>query len=336
MTYPIHRASYRTLDPHWEGEVFVADIDRTYLATHFSSMRGLAKIPFERAADKEDIAGMARLFREVRRGPTEDRRDTPLYFVSASPSQLRPVIERKMALDGIGFDGTTFKNWGGVVRRLRLRRFREQIGFKLTALLAGRAELPSGAIENLVGDDLETDPVTFALYADMLARRIPASDLARILQLNGVMEGDARSIVRSLRELPRTRGVRRAYIRMERHADPDVFKPFGPGIVGCRGAFQMAAVLGHEGSISAQGVVRVAEDLIQRGLPPKELIDRLRDLCRRALLSPDETRALATRMQGEGLVPPLGDPGRPDPSWVAVWRRGPERLWTPPRHVGEG
>ncbi|MEX1363710.1 MAG: phosphatase domain-containing protein [Nannocystaceae bacterium] len=336
MSFPIDRASYRTLDPDWEGEVFVADIDRTYLATHFSSMKGLARIPFERAADKEDIAGMARLFREIRRGPGAQRRDTPLSFVSASPAQLRPVIERKMMLDGIGFDGTTFKNWSRIVRRMRLRRLKEQIGFKLTALLSGRAALPVGAIENLMGDDLETDPVAFAMYADILAGRLPVHDLLRILQLNGVYEGDARAIVRMRRELSPGRGVRRAYIRMERHADPEVFKEFGPGIVGCRGAFQMAAALMHEGSISIEGVIRVAEDLLQRGLPPQELLDRMRDLCRRALLTPDETSALAQRLSDSELLPALGDPGVPDPAWEEVWSRGPERLWTPPRFVGEG
>jgi len=334
--FPIHRANYRTLDPDWEGEVFVADIDRTYLATQLSSLRSMAKIPFERAADKKDIEGMARLFREIRRGPGHERRDTPLYFVSASPAQLRPVIERKMMLDGIGFDGTTFKNWSGVFRRLRFRRLREQIGFKLTALLAGRADLPVGAIENLVGDDLETDPLTYALYADVLAGRIPVGDLARILELNGVMDSDARAIVRSRRELPPSRGVKRAFIRMERHADPEVFKDYGPGVIGCRGAFQMAAVLMHEGNVSIDGVVRVAADLIGRGVPPPELIDRLRDLCHRALLTPEETLALARHMAEQDLVPALADPGEPDPTWISVWRRGPERLWTPPRFVGEG
>lgn len=336
MSFPIHRACYRTLDPGWEGEVFVADIDRTYLATRISSMKGMARIPFERAADKEDIAGMARLFREIRRGPRASPRDTPLYFVSASPAQLRPVIERKMRLDGIGFDGTTFKNWVGVVRRLRPRRFREQIGFKLTALLAGRAELPVGAIENLIGDDLETDPVAFALYADVIAGRIPTRDLARILRLNGVMDSDAAGIVRARREIAPGRGVKRAYIRMERYDDPDVFKNYGPGIIGCLGAFQMAAVLMREGSVSEDGVVRVGADLILRGLRPQVLVARLRDLCRRALLSPEQTLTLAGRLATEGQIDPLEDPGAPDPSWEAVWRRGPERLWTPPRFVGEG
>lgn len=336
MGFPIHRACYRTLDPDWEGEVFVADIDRTYLATEISSMRGMARIPFERAADKIDIAGMARLFREIRRGPGPERRDTPLYFVSASPAQLRPVIERKMMLDGIGFDGTTFKNWVGVLRKLRLRRLREQVGFKLTALLAGRAELPRGAIEVLVGDDLETDPLTFALYADVLAERIPLHDLQRILRLNGVMEGDAAAIVTARRQLSPGRGVERAYIRMERHADPDVFLEYAPGVIGCRGPFQIAAVLMREGSVSEDGVLRVAAALLQRGLPGAELSARLRDLCRRALLSPQQSLALAERMAKARQIPALTDPGTPDPRWAVAWRRGPERLWTPPRFVGEG
>ena len=336
MGFPIHRQSYRTLPPGWVGEVFVADIDRTYLATQISSMKGMARIPFERASDKEDIAGMARLFREIRRGPGPGDRQTPLYFVSASPAQLRPVIERKMRLDGIGFDGTTFKNWTKVFRKLRLRRLREQVGFKLTALLAGRAELPRGALESLIGDDLETDPVTYAIYADVLAGRIGVDDLPRILVHNGVMEGDAEAIVRARRELEPGRGVKRAFIRMERNAEPDVFLEFGPGVVGCRGPFQMAAVLMREGNVSEDGVMRVAGALLQRGLPPAELSARLRDLCRRALLSPDETLALGQRMLRERLIAPLSDPGEPDAAWEAVVRRGPERLWTPARFVGEG
>ncbi len=335
MAFPIHRACYRTLDPKWEGEVFVADIDRTYLSTKISSLRGMARIPFETAADKQDIAGMARLFREIRRGPGADSRETPLYFVSASPAQLRPVIEQKMTLDGIGFDGTTFKNWTKVLQRLTFRRLREQVGFKLTALLSGRAELPGGAVENLIGDDLETDPLTYAIYADVLAGRIPVDDLGRILVLNGVGESDARAIVALRRDLRPGRGVRRAFIRMERHHDPEVFKPYAPGVVGCYGAFQMALAMWKQSSVSADGVVRVASDLVHRGLPGEELAGRLRNLCQRALITPEETLDFGERLHIQGLMGPMLDPGDPDPSWARVWQRGPERLWTPPQFVGE-
>lgn len=335
MSFPIHRASYRTLDPDWEGEVFIADIDRTYLATHFSSLKGMARIPFERAAEKEDIAGMSRLLREIRRGPREHNRHTPLFFVSASPSQLRPVIEQKLALDGIGFDGTTFKNWGGVLRRMKLSRFREQVGFKLTALLAGRAALPVGAAENLIGDDLETDPVTFALYADILGGRIPTSDLPRVLGLNGVSEVDARAIAQARRDLRAGRGVRRIFIRMERHADPDYFRDFAPGLVACRGAFQMSVAMHEQGSVTGTAIGRIAADLIHRGLDPAELAARLRDLCARAILTPQDTMELGRQLSEQGLIARMNDPGEPDPAWEAAWKPRPMRLWTPARYVGE-
>ena len=335
MAFPIDRACYRTLDPGWEGQVVVADIDRTYLSTRFSSLRGMARIPFERAIEKRDIDGMARLIRELRRGPGRESRDTPLYFVSASPSQLRPVIERKMAIDGIVFDGTTFKDWGGVLRRARLSRFREQVGFKLTALFTHRAHLPEGAQEILLGDDLETDPVTYAIYADSLAGRIPTADLPRILRLNGVFEGDAQAIARLRRQLKPGRGVLRAFIRAERFTDTDEFLEFGPGVIGCRGAFQMAVAMWKIGAISLAGVGRVAADLAARGINGVTLIDRLRDLYRRGMVSLEDVHGISERLQHHGVCGPVEVLPEADSRWEAVWRRPAHRVWTPARYVGE-
>lgn len=335
MAFPINRASYRTLDPGWEGQVVVADIDRTYLSTRFSSLRGMARIPFERAIEKRDIDGMARLFRELRRGPGREGRDTPLFFVSASPSQLRPVIERKMAIDGIVFDGTTFKDWAGVLRRGRLSRLREQLGFKITALLTGRANLPEGAQEILIGDDLETDPLTYAIYADSLAGRIPTADLPRILRLNGVYEGDAQAIARLRRGLRPGRGVLRAFIRLERFTEPDELIDYGPGVIGCRGAFQMAVAMWKMGAISLSGVGRIAADLAARGIAPIDLADRLRDLYRRAMISFEEVSQIIERLRHHGVCDEVDVLPEVDPRWVAVWNQPPHRVWTPAQYVGE-
>lgn len=335
MGYPIHRASYRTLDPDWTGHVVIADIDRTYLATRFSSFKGMARIPFEGAAEKRDIAGMARLFRELRRGPGTRTRDTPLFFVSASPKQLRPVIERKMALDGIGFDGTTFKDWGRVFRRARMSRIREQVGFKLTALLTSRAALPQGAHELLLGDDLETDPLTYALYADLLAGRIGARDIVRILRLNGVFESDAKAIARMRRDLEPGRGVARAFIRLERHEHTDDFLEWGPGIVGCTGAFQIAAGMWTLGSVSVEGVGRVATELLGRGVERDTIRDRLFDLARRGLVNAEQAEQLGRRLVHHGWGTDVLDVPDVDPSWQHVQERNPERVWTPARFLGE-
>lgn len=332
--YPIDRASYRTLDPDWEGEVVIADIDRTYLATRFSSMKGMLRIPFERAAQKQDIEGMARLLRELRRGPGRSTRDTPLFFLSASPKQLRPVIERKMGLDGISFDGTTFKDWVGVFAAGRPKRIKEQIGFKLTALLTSRSHMPLGAHEILLGDDLETDPITYGIYADVLGGRIPTSDLARVLRRNGVGPADADYIERLRRDLEPGRGVRRAFIRLERHVETDDFLQFCPGVVGCIGAFQMSVVHWRMGLVSLSGVGRVAAALASRKVSPETLGRRVHDLRRRAMIDADEVPQVLETMRQHGVdIGELAMP-EPDPRWVAVWKRPLDRVWTPEAYLG--
>lgn len=326
---------YRTLDPDWSGEVVIADIDRTYLATRFSSFRGMLRIPFERAAQKQDIEGMARLLRELRRGPGRSTRDTPLFFLSASPKQLRPVIERKMGLDGISFDGTTFKDWGRVFRSVQPKRIKEQIGFKLTALLTSRSHMPEGAHEVLLGDDLETDPITYGLYADAIAGRVPSSDLARVLRHNGVGHADAAHIERLCTELRPGRGVLRAFIRLERHQDTDDFLPFGPGVVGCRGAFQMAVSMWKLGLVSLAGVGRVAAALSARGVEPDSLGRRVHDLRRRAMLQQDDVEPLLENLAQHGVE--LGKLAAvdPDPRWLEVWQRPHTHVWTPAVYRGE-
>jgi hypothetical protein len=333
LSFPIHRTNYRTLDPDFVGPVFVADIDRTYLMTRFSSLKGMARIPFERAEQKQDIEGMARLFREIRNGPAEATRDTPLYFVSASPRQLREVIERKMTLDGIGFDGTTFKDWGRVVQRLRFARLKEQIGFKLTALLSGRAELPIGAQEFLIGDDLEHDPLTYCLYADMLAGRLPAADVERILALNGVLLGDAKAITASLRALRPGKGVRAALIRLERHAEPEAFLEYGAGLVPCVGAFQMAVVLWRLGCIARAGIGRVASEMRHRGVTAAAHTQGLRELVRRAVIEQDDALALGRELAAKELAEELEEGIAVDPVWQVAAGRRMDRVWTPARFL---
>jgi len=53
--------------------------------------------------------------------------------------------------------------------RGRFRNLREQVGYKLTELLAGRRDTPVTADEILFGDDWESDPLIYSLYADVVA-----------------------------------------------------------------------------------------------------------------------------------------------------------------------
>ena len=331
MTFPLSSVNDRSFDPGWTGEVFVCDIDRTYLYTRFSSLGGLAQIPFEFAVDKRSIEGMAPLLREIRRGPGPHSRQTPLYFISASPAQLRSVIQRKMLLDGLEFDGTVFKDWLGVLASLRLRRFKEQLGFKLTALLLQRRELPPGAREVLIGDDLESDALTFTLFADAVSRRIDDRTLLRILLRHGVAFDDARAIGQLVSGIPRCDAVRRAYIRMER-SSYDAFLDYWPHVAICTGAFQIALGLWQGASISDEGVARVVAGLREEGHTPAALGERLAQACRQGLV--DRTRAveLAARLSERGLVADGGPLPEVAPEWAARARVDPGEPWTP-RHL---
>jgi hypothetical protein len=336
MGFPIDRRTERDFEAGWQGEVVTCDIDRTYLMTRFSSLRGLARIPFEFAIDKLDIEGMVPLLKELRRGPARTSRSTPLYFISASPGQLRSVIERKMLLDGLEFDGTTFKDWLGVVAGLRLRRLKEQLGFKLTALSAARRELPAAAREILIGDDLETDALAYTIYADALAGRLTGEQLSHLLLRHGVSFEDAESIGAALRALPACGGVRRIYIRLERNDRPEAFLDSFPWLCACRGAFQIAVSLWAQGSISRQGVTRVADDLASRGMEPPVLADRLAECCRRALCDRPAAEELAEELAAAKQVPRGIELPEAEPVWAEARERAagnPDLPWTPARQL---
>ena len=96
--YPLDRTQERIFPPDFSGRIYVWDIDKTYLASDIDSLRGLLAIPLEFAVDKRNVAGTPALLRALRRGvaPVGLTDANPIYFVSASPPQLRSVIERKM------------------------------------------------------------------------------------------------------------------------------------------------------------------------------------------------------------------------------------------------
>ena len=330
MSFPIHRVNARVFPADFRGEVFVCDIDRTYLMTRFSSLKGIAQIPIEFAIDKQAIEGMVVLLKEVRRGPGTRSRQTPLYFLSASPRQLRPVIERKMLLDGLEFDGTTFKDWGKVLLSLTPGRLREQVGFKVTALVAGRQDLPAAAEEVLIGDDLESDALSFALYADYLAGRLDEAEVLFILRSQGVSASDVDGIRRLRRLLPTSAGVKRAYVRLERAAhSPETFLAFAPGVIACRGALQMALAFHEQGSISRAGVLRVARDLAARGVEPGRADELLTDAFARGLVGVDTAVSLRDELAGAGLLRPAGPLPAVDLRWAEAMAKGLSRPWTP-------
>src|SRR5439155_3775440 len=136
--------------------------------------------------------------------------------MSASPPQIAKAIKEKLALDGIEYDGIVFKNQLQHLVRGKFRNLREHVGFKLTELLKSRHAMPAESREVLFGDDWESDPIIYSLYADLLAGRLDRRDLGEVLTTIGVDT----ALIDEAKELaaaaPGTDVVTKIYINIER------------------------------------------------------------------------------------------------------------------------
>jgi len=278
--YPLSIRDDRVLPEDYSGPVFVWDIDKTYLATRFSSWRGLARVPVEFSIDKQAIPGMPELLRGLRRGPNKRVACLPLYFVSASPPFLRSSIEGKMLMDGVEHDGITFKDWFRTLLELRPGRLFEQLGFKLAALLSGRLRRPH-CREYLFGDDYERDAEAFSLYARCLKDKSGPETLREALESSQVPESDRGILLDMAGHLPKSHGqVKKIYIHLEKGSSPQAFKKFGPLLVPVQGAWQLALALWEEGLVDL-ATVRAARAAV--AAVPRYRFGKIAELSRDAL-----------------------------------------------------
>lgn len=291
--YPLSVVDNRSLPDGFDEPAFIWDIDKTYLATRFSSPKYMARIPIEFAVDKQAIPGMPQILRGLRRGPGPKFACAPLYFVSASPPQLRKVIERKMMLDAVDFDGITFKDWAATLSQLRPGRLREQVGFKISALLEGRTRRPQ-AREFLFGDDYEKDAVAYSLYAKILSGELSGGDMVTMLTREGVPMDDVDCIRRMRESLPRKPGtVERVFIHLERGSEPSDFAGLGSLVAPVRGAFQLSLILFALDLVDARTVTEAATAVRRTSVFRRLHLDELlADAVARGLITEESARGI--------------------------------------------
>jgi hypothetical protein len=278
VTYKFYeRTNERTLPADWAGDVLIWDIDKTYLDTHFSSLRGLVRIPMEFAVDKQAVPGSVPLIRALRRGPHEENQLTPLYFVSGSPKQMRSVIERKMLLDGVQFDGITFKDQWGLLKDRRPKAITEQVGYKLIALLSYLHELPEGARFLMFGDDTESDAAVFSLFGDVCAG-MEQGALEGALEAHGVGGPERRAVMELSQDLvgidEAHNPVEKIFIHLANRSDP---LRLPEGVIGTRSFLQTAICCAALGKIRPEDIKAVARDLRRKRIPEAEIESLLED-----------------------------------------------------------
>jgi len=239
------------------------DLDKTYLRTEFSTLRDLLKTAFERPEQKRTVPGASTLLREI--GGT----GASIHILSGSPEQLRTKLEEKLRLDGARWDTFTLKPNLRNVLRLRFRAVRDQLGYKLPALLAARAGLPTqrrpdGTLvqEVLIGDDAESDALVYSLYADVVLGAVSDGELEDILTRADAYKDAIADAIRYARIVDHGAAVARILIHLDRNSPPSDFTPYGALVVPFYNYLQAAFVLEEDGCLPPAAVVRVAIDLV--------------------------------------------------------------------------
>ncbi len=238
------------------------DLDKTYLRTEFDSLRDLVKTALERPDQKRTNPGASTLLREMVRAGIR------VHILSGSPEQMRKNLEDKLRLDGITWDSFTLKPNLQNLLRLRFRAVRDQLGYKLPALLRARGavtdsgEAATTTRETLFGDDAEADAYVYSLYSDLLAGRVGEDVVLRVLERNRVYEDVVAETIDALRTVEHGDVVERILIHLERQTPPDDFRLYGPRVVPFYNYLQAAFALQEDGRLGADGVLRVAVELV--------------------------------------------------------------------------
>jgi hypothetical protein len=177
------------------------------------------------------------------------------------------------------------------------------VGFKLSELLRARRDVPRDAREFLFGDDWESDPLAYSLYADILAGRVSRADVHDVLEVIRVDPELIEEVKRLMGEHDHHEVVGRIYINLERRTPPANFRSFGKRLVPTFNYFQTAVCLLGDGVLDTNGVLAVARSLVERsGYTPERIGNSLADIARRGHLSTVVATTLREHLREQGLV----------------------------------
>jgi hypothetical protein len=280
------------------------DLDKTYLRTEFDTVRDLVRTALERADEKRTNPGAATLLREMKRAGVN------VHILSGSPEQMRRRLEDKLRLDGIAWDTFTLKPNLQNVLRLRFRAVKDQLGYKLPALLRTRTdagESVQDARETLFGDDAEADAFVYSLYADIMEGRVGEELVHTIGERGRIYEDVLEDVIRRLRLVKPSPVVERILIHLEQQTAPRDFEVYGTRVVPFYNYLQAAFVVHEDRRLPAEGVLRVAVEMVtQHRFDGDALARSYADLGRRGHLAGtrvEELRVALGAWEKDGTVP---------------------------------
>lgn len=287
-------------------EVFVWDLDKTYLDTAIEGPIELLITAIERAFNKKNVPGTKTLLQSLAQSWTQRSGQTrfPLYFISASPPQMEERIAEKFSIDGIRPFGCFYKDNLRNLTPKRFWRLNKQVGYKLQSLLQLRKKLKDQVKQVCWGDDSEADAVIYNLYSDICARRLGPQDLRTTLKALSVTNDQIDTILLLQSQVPENDPVEKIYINLAIDTDPDYYLKFGRRTVPTYNTFQVSCDLFQDGRLPLEGVFTVAQDMIfNYGFTPEELVRSFDDLIRRRVLGETCVQKMTEFLSSQGLFP---------------------------------
>jgi len=265
-------------------EVYLWDVDKTYLDTKFETFRGILRTATERAVQKKNVPGSAMLVRAIKASWMKrmGSEHFPIFFITASPPQMERKIHEKLNLDGIRPFGVFCKdNLPNLIPR-RLWRLNKQVGYKLQALLQMRSYLHEDVRMILFGDDGESDAIIYSLFSDICARRRDTSELRKILNSLFVLDNQVDRIFHLQETVPQQDPVEKIYINLADDTDADYYLKFGRRTLPTVNSFQIALDLCQDDRLDKEAVVDIAQNLIaEYGYTSEEIESSLDEMIRR-------------------------------------------------------
>lgn len=287
------------------SEVYVWDLDKTYLDTSWASLSELWRTALEKAFQKKNIPGTATLVRALRAGWEDNRGQLafPIYFITASPPQMEEKITQKLTIDDIKPLGAFYKdnlrNW----KPSRWWRLTKQVGFKVQALLQLRTRLKEDVRQVLWGDDSESDAIIYSLYSDICARRWTEKQLIEILSRLHVIGEQTETILDLQDQIPVHDPVEKIYINLATDTDPEYYLKFGRRCVPTTNSLQASLDLFQDGRLSVARVLEVAKDMRENyGITRAEMEASVDGLVRRQVLGRPAVQAILPELASHDFV----------------------------------
>ncbi len=268
-------------------EVYIWDLDKTYLDTSIDSLTGLFRTIFEKAFTKKNVPGTPSLIRSLARYRKKHLNETdfPLFFVSASPPQMETKVYEKFIIDEINPIGMFYKD---NLRNLAPKRFlflKKQVGYKVQALLQLRTQLSNNVKMICFGDDSESDAIIYNLFSDICARRQTENQLMSLLEELGVTHAQIDEILRLQSVIRIQDPVEKIYINLAADTDPEYYLKFGRRTFPTYNTFQVALDLVQDQRLSLEELGVVIDVLVQKyKMTNEQLISNFEELIRRRIL----------------------------------------------------